>query len=118
MPEVMTPDTVKAPGICISTQVGSQPNNYAPIMTGKMYAYVMVQLESQVFLHLDEHMFSQEELYQDEPAVVVAIMDQISFKAGLKEWGDQAHSVAKNKIKQPKFRNTFITMHLRDLTYE
>jgi hypothetical protein len=33
-------------------------------------------------------MFVQEDFYQAESDVVAAIMTQLSFKAGLKEWGE------------------------------
>ena len=60
-------------------------------MIGKMHAYEMMQLESQGVLHLYKDMFAQEEFYQAEHDVVLAITTQISLKYGLKEWGYQAH---------------------------
>ena len=56
-----------------------------------MHAYEMMQLESQGVLHLYKDMFAQEEFYQAEHDVVLAITTQISLKYGLKEWGYQAH---------------------------
>ena len=50
-----------------------------------------MKLEIQVVLYLDAHMFEQEEFYQVEPDVVVAIMTQISLKDGSKEWVEQAN---------------------------
>ena len=46
-------------------------------MTVKSYAYAMMQLEIQGVLHIDTHMFAQEDLYQVEPGIVVAIITQI-----------------------------------------
>ena len=40
-----------------STIVRSQPDTYAPSMTVKRYEYSMIQLEIQVVLHTDAHMF-------------------------------------------------------------
>ena len=40
--EVITSATVEAPGLRISTRVSYQTSTYAPIMTGKRYAYAMM----------------------------------------------------------------------------
>ena len=45
-------------------------------------------------------------------------MTQLSPKEGLKEWVEKVHSSAKSNMKQIHLRNTFITIHRRDLTYE
>ena len=74
----------------ISTRVRSQPDTYTPSMTGKRYEYAMTQLEIQGVLHTDSHIFAQEYFYQAEPGVVISIMNQLSLKAGLKEWGENA----------------------------
>jgi hypothetical protein len=63
-------------------------------MSGSKYSYAVTQLESQGFLNPDAHMFVQEDFYQAEPDVVAAIMTQLSLNAGLKEWGDEAFTVA------------------------
>jgi hypothetical protein len=36
----------------------------------------------------------QEDLYQAEPNVVAATMTQLSLKAGLKEWGEEAFTAS------------------------
>ena len=79
--QVSAPDTE---GPLISTRVRSQPDAYAPSMTGKFYEYSMTQLDIQVVLHPDAHIFSQEYFYQSEPEVVIAIMNQLSLKAVFK----------------------------------
>ena len=66
-------------------------------MTVKRYDCAIMKLEIQVVLYLDAHMFEQEEFYQVEPDVVVAIMTQISLKDGSKEWVEQANSEKKSK---------------------
>ena len=45
-----------------------------------------MKLEIQVVVHMNAHMFAQDEFYQAQPNLVVAIMTQISLKDGLKEW--------------------------------
>ena len=78
----------------------------------------MTQLEIHGLFHPDAHMFTQEYFYQVKPEVVIAIMLQFSFKSGLKEWRDKAHSASKINMNQMNIRNNFITMHRLDLTYE
>ena len=56
----------------------------------------MIKLESYGVLHTYAHIFTLEELYQEKPYVVVAIMPQISLKTVLKEWGYQSHSSSKS----------------------
>ena len=101
-----------------STIVRSQPDVYAPSMRSKRYEYAMTQQKSQVVLHPDVHMFAHEYFYQDEPEVVIAIMTQLSFNAGLKEWVEKEHSSANSDMKQLHIRITFIPIHRRDLTHE
>ena len=69
-------------------------------------------------LHPDAHIFAQEFFYQAKTKVVIAIMTQLSFKVGLKEWRDKAHSASKRDMKHLHLMNTFIHIHMRDITYE
>jgi hypothetical protein len=85
-------------------------------MTGSKYSYAVTQLETQGVLNPDAHLFVQEDLYQAEPYVVAAIMTQLSLKAGLKEWGDQAFTAVRSEIKQVHLRNTFKPKHWRELS--
>ena len=61
-------------------------------------------------------MFAQEEFYQVEPNVMASIMTQLSLKAGLKAWGNQAQSAAHSEMKQLHMHDTFKPMHWHDLT--
>jgi hypothetical protein len=73
----------------------SQANQgYTPIISGSNYSYAVTQLESQGVLNPDAHMCVQEDFYQAEPDVVAAIMTQLSPKAVLKEWGDEAFTAS------------------------
>jgi hypothetical protein len=85
-------------------------------MSGSKYSYAVTQLDSQVVLNPYAHMFVQEDFYQAEPDVVAAIMTQLSLKAGLKEWGDQAFTAARYEMKQLHLRNTFKPKHWRELS--
>ena len=57
-----------------STRVRTQTDTNAPSMIGKRYEYIMTQLWIQGVLNPDAHIFAQEDFYQDEPKVVIAIM--------------------------------------------
>jgi len=93
-------------------------SEYVPSMTGSRYGYAVAQLEKQHVLNPDAHMFVQRDFYQAEPDVVAMVMTQLSLKAGLKAWGDKAHTAAHNEMKQLHLRNTFKPWHWKDLTHE
>ena len=63
---------------------------------------MVTQLEESM-LNPDAHMFVQEDFYLADPDVVAAIMTQLSLKAGLREWGDQARKAAHSEMKQLHF---------------
>jgi hypothetical protein len=48
--------------------------------------------------------------------VVEAIMTQLSLKASLKEWGEEAFTAAQSEMKQLYFRTTFKPNHWRELS--
>jgi hypothetical protein len=62
-------------------------------------------------------MFLQDDFYQSDPNVVSMVMTQLSLKAGLKAWGDKAHTAARNEMKQLHMRDTFKPMHWRELSH-
>jgi hypothetical protein len=111
---VVTP--AHAQGLRRSNRVRTQAKQaYTPSITGSKYSHAVTQLETQGVLNPDAHMFVQEDFYQAEPDVVEAIMTQLSLKAGLKEWGYQAFTAARSKMKQLHLRNTFKPKHWREL---
>jgi hypothetical protein len=102
----------QAPELRRSTRVRSQMNQgYTPSLSGSKYSYAVTQLEIQGVLNPDSHMFVQENFYQAEPDFVAAIMTQLSLKAGLMEWGEEAFMAAQSEMKQLHFRNTFKPKH-------
>jgi hypothetical protein len=106
----------QAPELRRSTRVRSQKNHgYTPSLSGSKYAYAVTQLESQGVLNPDSHMFVQKDFYQAELDVVAAIMTQLSLKAGLKEWGEEAFTAAQSEMKKLHFRNTFNPKHWREV---
>jgi hypothetical protein len=115
-PRTETPAPValpaQAPELHRSTRVRSHTNQgYTPSLLGSKYSYSLTQLKSQGVLNPDSHMFVQEDFYQAEPDVLAAIMTQLSLKAGLKEWGEEAFTAAQSEMKQLHFRNTFKPKH-------
>ena len=68
-------------------------------------------------LYPDAHMFIQKDFYQADPDVVASIMTQLSLKAGLKQWGDEALTAVTSEMKQLHFRETFNPVHWKNLSH-
>jgi hypothetical protein len=103
-------------GLRRSTRVKIQPKLYKQTMTGSKYSYAVTQLETHGVLHLDSHMFVQEDFYQSDPDVVAHIMTQLSLKSSLKQWGNKAYAVVMSEMKQLHFCNTFRPKHWSKLS--
>jgi hypothetical protein len=86
-------------GLQRSTRVRLQPKHYEPKMTGLEYSYAVTQLETHGVLHLDSHMFIQEDFYQSDPNIMAHIMTQFSLKSSLKQWGDKAYAAVMSEMK-------------------
>lgn len=63
-------------------------------------------------------MFVQEDFYQHDIDVIQTVMTQLSLKAALKEWGNDASKAAYSKAKQLHWRDSFKPVHRKDLTAE
>ena len=86
-------------------------------MRGNRYQYAAAPLAKGV-LSPDAHMFVQDDFYQYDIDVVEAVMTQLSLKAALKEWGNDATLAAEAEAKQLHWRKLFQPMHQKDLTFE
>jgi hypothetical protein len=75
---------------------GLKQEVFTQSMSGSKYSYAVTQLEIQGVINPDAHVFVQEGFYQAEPDIAAAIMTQLLFKAGLKEWGDEAFTAAQS----------------------
>ena len=62
-------------------------------------------------------MFMHQYFYQSDPDVVASIMTQLSLKAGLKQWGDEALAAVTYETKQLHFWDTFKPMHRKNLSH-
>ena len=63
-------------------------------------------------------MFVQEDFYQHDIDVVQTVMTQLSLKAALKEWGNDATKAAYSEAKQLHWRDSFKPVHRKELTVE
>jgi hypothetical protein len=111
-------EPVALPEVRRSARIKTQTKpGYTPSMTGSRYSYAVTQLESQGVLNPDAHMFVQDDFYQSDPDVVAMVMTQLSLKAGLKAWGNKAHTAAHSEMKQLHMRDTFKPWHWRELSH-
>ena len=111
-PEQAKVEPVASPGVRHSGRVKFQAKeSYVPSMTGSKYALAVTQLENHGALHPDAHMAFFQHSMEEQPDVVAAIMTQLSLKAGLKEWGEEAKEAVRSEMKQMHLRDTFKPMH-------
>ena len=93
-----------------------------PSFTGSKYAVAVQFLEFQESVaqaidsmqsgeveHPDAHLSFFQEMCEEEPDVVSAIMTQMSLKAGLKAWGEKAEKAAYSEMKQLHFAKSALT---------
>jgi hypothetical protein len=88
VPEVEAPELRRLSRVKFQTK---EP--YVPSMSGTKYAVAVAQLEDHGALHPDAHMMFYPSMVDNQPDVVSAIMAQLSLKAGMKEWGKEAHKL-------------------------
>ena len=100
-----------------STRARQQPERYVPNMQGNRYQYAATQLEAGV-LNPDSHMYVQGDFYQYDIDVVETVMTQLSLKAALKEWGNDAKLAAEAEAKQLHWRKSFQPVHYKKLSPE
>ena len=84
-------------------------------MRGNRYSYVATQL-AQGVLYPEAHMFVQEDFYQCDIDLVATVMLQLSLKAALKMWGNDARLTAEAEAKQLHWCKSFTPVHFKDLT--
>ena len=92
--------TSSPPGVRRSGRARTQTKAYVPTMKGKSYQYAALQL-------------AQSEWDAD---VVAMVFTQLTLKAALKTWGNNARAAAKSEMKQLHWRNSLKPVRLRDLT--
>ena len=80
---------------------------YVPSMSGKSYAYTQLGLS-----------FLQDTRYKYSSEVVATVMTQLSVKAALKQWGEDAKIAVEAEAKQLHWRNSFKPVHYKEINDE
>jgi hypothetical protein len=85
--------------VCRSTRVRIKPAHYQPTMIGQKYSFANSQLSKS---------FLKDGTYQNDPVVAFAFMQQLSWKAAMKQWGSNAEMAGIKEASQLHWRETFI----------
>ncbi len=93
--------------VCRSTRERTKPVYYQPTRTDQKYSFATTQLGKSLL---------KDETYQNDPVVAFALMQQMSLKAALKQWGSNAEMVGIKEASQLHWRNTFIPKQYSQLT--
>ncbi len=93
-----------------STRVCTQPKlQYIPAFSGKTYSIATMVLGTRM---LDNVVYSYNQ------SVALSFMQQLSVKAALREWGDNAKAAGEKQVNQLHRRETFIPRQMLELTVE
>ena len=97
-----------------STRERKQVNSYKPSMAGQKYAFAAMALATtqlgQSYLYDDS--------YQHDADIAYALLQQLSIKAALKQWGTNAEDAGVKEVSQLHWRDTFVPRRYSDLTNE
>jgi hypothetical protein len=97
-----------------STRERKQVQSYKPSMTGQKYAFAAMALATtqlgQSYLYDDS--------YQHDADIAYALLQQLSIKAALKQWGTNAEDAGVKEVSQLHWRNTFVPRRYSNLTDE
>ena len=96
-----------------SGRVHQQTKAYQPTIIGKKYEYVATQLVAQ---RLSDKLHCDVAKHEFDSRVVQVVMTQLSLKAAIKAWGNQAKVAAEAEMRQLHWWNTFKPIHWKDLT--
>jgi hypothetical protein len=77
---------------------------YVPSMSGKSYAYTQLGIS-----------FLQDTRYKYSSELVSTVLTQLSLKAALKQWGEDAHKAVEAEAKQLHWRNSFEPVHYKEI---
>jgi hypothetical protein len=93
-----------------STRIRTQTKPaYIPSMTGKKYSFATTVLGSNML---------GDEAYEYNQEVTYSFMQQLSVKAALTKWGDDAAAAGEKEVSQLEWRETFVPKRMSDLTTE
>jgi hypothetical protein len=115
-PMVLSNDAPEAPAVAVddgvrrSTRVHTQAKpTYIPTMTGKKYSFATTVLGGTML---------GDEAYEYNQRVAYSFMQQLSVKAALKQWGDNARVAGEKETSQLHWRETLVPKRISDLTSE
>jgi hypothetical protein len=77
---------------------------YVPSMSGKSYAYTQLGIS-----------FLQDTRYKYSSKLVSTVLTQLSLKAALKQWGEDAHIAVEAEAKQLHWHNSFEPVHYKEI---
>ena len=106
----VTPPAPTDDGVRKSTRVRTQTKPaYIPSMTGKKYSFTTTVLGAKML---------SDESYDYNQQVAYSFMQQLSVKAALREWGDDARVAGEKEILQLHWRETFVSRQMSELSDE
>jgi hypothetical protein len=106
-PTLVEPPSGPAQPTRRSERQRKSPEKYVPSMPGKSYSYTQLGMT-----------LLQDTQYHHSPEVVTAVLTQLSLKAALKQWGEDAKAAVEAEAKQLHWRNSFKPVHWKDVTQE
>ncbi len=93
-----------------STRVRMQPKpQYIPAFCGKSYSFATTALGTRMLDDVD---------YSYNQSVAFSFVQQLSVKAALREWGDDAKVAGEKEVNQLHWRETFVPRQMSELTPE
>ena len=114
-----TPPTVHEES---APRVRRPPERYIPSMKGKKYDIAMTQIADSLKGSKNARALAQMSVnlmssgVHRQADIVGMIMAQLSMKAAIKKWGDQAKFAISKEMKQLHWRNSYKPMHWHKLT--
>ena len=113
----VTPTPAVEEDVRRSTHACQPMSRYEQMMTGKRYGHAATQLAEQ---QRYEHMFvlAEEESPEFNLRVIKYIFNQLTIKATMKLWGDNAVKASEKEMKQLHWCKSFQHMHWSELNEE
>ncbi len=105
-----------------NTRARKPPEKYVPTMKGNKYAVAMTQIVALLKDSKHAMIMAQMSVKLMSPGahrqadVVRMIMAQLSMKAAIKKWGDEAKFAISKEMKQLHWRNSYKPKHWHSLT--
>ncbi len=93
-----------------SIQICTQPKpQYIPAFSGKTYSFATMVLGTKMLDNV---------AYGYNQSVAFSLMQQLSIKSALREWGDNARAAGEKEVNQLHWRDAFVPRQMLELTVE